>query len=1259
MHKLKAKLYYQLCFFIFINIMLKKRRLIIFISVLGIGAILALNYFFVKKSDSNQISEPIERGIHEVETLFDKDFLDFLSKNPYNDAFTFSNSLVTSNFPYYLFDDTGSLVFWSDFTHIPDFELIDRLRPHQYYEDLKGAFYARLRSIKRANTSYYLVQLFPLNYKREVRNEFLISGFNSDIFGNSRVVLSDEALGMGFDIKSKDGEFIFGVTLETGYESSNQDRSVTLLIFFFSLLTLILILGYGFVAALWRRGKLYLATLYTIAILCSIRGFMLLFSFPKDFFNYPLFDSSNYASSWFNPSLGDLLLNTICSLVIFSMLLGILASKDLQAKFISLRVNHKRGGYILLSYLLSTILCALFYNLYINILSNSQWDLNILSLPSFDYFKIISLLIVFFGGAMYLLFSILGINLVLNSPKIEKSQALRFLIYFSSPIGLLLAYYNWVYLIAFAVHIILLVSIVGFKLYKNIFKLGFSTFLTFFFGCLIGAVITGIASHQVYLERQIQSKERFATQQLIGNDLMGEFYLSGIMERIKSDLFIKNTLADPFQSNESILRKIRKIHINNYFDQYDLNLRIFNAAGDNVVDRLDRESLQDLKIKYVKSDFATDIKDLYFIKGTEDDLGNRYVSFISLFRGDVLIGTVYLDLRQLKILPGSVFPKLTMDTKYNVNVGDREYDYAFFVDGELEYSVGIFNYRTIDLEAFQKQANLTSIGVYEKQYHHLGMSSEDKLVVISSPSYPIYYILADMSLFFVSYIILTLLSIFFFTLAQNLGWLRFNYSTKLQMYLNFAFFFPILTISLIIIGLLSNSHMEGLHRQYFQKGSLVGDNLSSIFERQAIGEADSDGIVELVNNLAGTTNVDINVFDSMGKLIATSQPNTFDKGILTKYINPEAFVEIVEGQNNRALLEEKIGLLNYKSVYLAIRSSNSQEIRAIVAIPFFESESELDLLISDVLGDIANIFVLIFIIFLFVSYFVSKNLTLPFNLLTQKLKNTDLDSNEPMYWPSNDEIGLLVNEYNNMLFKLEASKKTLSNTEKESAWREMAKQVAHEIKNPLTPMKLTLQHLLRLQAMGDLQDPAKLKKPLETLILQIDTLSDIATSFSTFAKMPLPKNVLMDFRIVVRDTIELFSNREQGTVMLEDLVPHKQLTVMGDDQLFGRVIANLIINGIQAVDSKKKPLIKIMLNIEGSKVILQIMDNGKGISEELRDKIFTPNFSTKSEGSGLGLAIAKRGVETAGGDIWFESQVGKGSTFYLTFDLLESDAFSK
>jgi len=188
--------------------------------------------------------------------------------------------------------------------------------------------------------------------------------------------------------------------------------------------------------------------------------------------------------------------------------------------------------------------------------------------------------------------------------------------------------------------------------------------------------------------------------------------------------------------------------------------------------------------------------------------------------------------------------------------------------------------------------------------------------------------------------------------SKRIGSFRFNYATKLQLYLNFAFFFPILIISLIIIGLFTSSYQEELHRQYLQKTSLVTDNLSPIIEKRNSGILEKDELLETMNNLSGNANTDINLYSKEGILVSTSQPNIFDKKVLTNYINPNAIVELVEGQNNLVLLEEKIGNLTFKSVYSAIRSKDGQEVQAIVAVPFFESETELDLLIADVLSNI-------------------------------------------------------------------------------------------------------------------------------------------------------------------------------------------------------------------------------------------------------------------------------------------------------------------
>jgi nitrogen fixation/metabolism regulation signal transduction histidine kinase len=282
-----------------------------------------------------------------------------------------------------------------------------------------------------------------------------------------------------------------------------------------------------------------------------------------------------------------------------------------------------------------------------------------------------------------------------------------------------------------------------------------------------------------------------------------------------------------------------------------------------------------------------------------------------------------------------------------------------------------------------------------------------------------------------------------------------------------------------------------------------------------------------------------------------------------------------------------------------------------------------------------------------ISYLASNGLTFPLRLITQKIRKTTLSGyNEPLSWNTDDEIGLMVSEYNKMLINLEESKKALAATEKESAWREMAQQVAHEIKNPLTPMKLNLQHIKRRIEAGEEGDQAQRERQINSLLEQVNTLSDIATSFSAFAKMPAPQSERFEMIKLLREVIALYNKQESGEIVadLED----REFIIDGDRQWISRAVSNIIINGFQAARQRDNPTVTIKCHGHGQNLLrLEIMDNGEGIPQNIRDKVFLPNFSTKFTGSGIGLAMAKRAIEHAGGKIWFETEEGAGTVFFI------------
>lgn len=1227
------------------------RRLIILISAFSLLTVLVLNFFFFQKSEQESYLDALEKGIQQVDRDFDEDFVQILMNvNP--DSLSFSQiSSSRHKYPFFILDGNAALKYWSDFTVYFDLSQVDLSKEYQLLQDPYGTFFIKTRKVKRNGADLTLLHVLRLVWPGNIENSYLITGPNPKLFGNDRFELFADPSESELVVSNVAGILLFGVDFLVGYAPVGRQVNPAILIFFTSIFLLYFLLSSGFIISTWKSGRRWQAIGYTIVVLTAFRLTMLLLDFPGNYLNLSLFNAADYASSWFNPSMGDLLINTCCALIVFTLIIYQLASQQMHTKIRILKTKSEFMVFAFLGFLVSSI--ALFFVCFLprDLILNSQWAMDISSIPDFGWFKGLSFFIIFLWGAVYVLISLTLLSLLFELST-QKEIYYRWLLILGLPILLALFFVSVWAAMVWGVHLVFLVTIIRLELFVNVFRLGLDTFLTFFFACLITAIICGVSTFQTEKDELIQSKIRFANQNLIENDVMTEFFLGEIFTRLKNDLFVQNRLADPLFSKEPIETKIRRIYLDNYFDQFEVKVRIFSSGGQQLLGPPESVSLGGIRTEFIKSDYATSVRGLYFLRGKESNTGNRFVAFIPIAKEGDSLGTIFLELRQLRVQPTSVYPKLLLDKKYSDKLDPVLYQYAIFKDNDFIRNSGTFNYLNDNFQKVLQKKSLLTDGVHQGGFHHFGVQNGDELIVISSPNISVSHFFGNISLYFVAFVFMTFLAILINTISRGYKTFELNYSTKLQLYLNFAFFFPIIIISIITVGLLANSYRNDLHRQYIQKAALIRGNLGSFLANQPPRQVDSDLLNEEVTELANTTASDIHLYSTAGRLETTNRPNIFDKKILSPLINPLAFAEIEENGQSQYLAEERIGKLRYKTVYLSVPSTDSQVNLGILAVPFFESEAELNTLIADVLSNIFNAFVVIFILFLIISYFVSTNLTFPFKLLTQKLKATNLDNNEPMYWGSKDEIGLLVNEYNNMLFKLDASKKVLASTEKESAWREMAKQVAHEIKNPLTPMKLTLQHLIRLQDAGRLDDAERLKKSLETLIHQVDALSGIASSFSTFAKMPLPNNELMNFKSVVNKVLDLFKTDQKVDLIFQDDSFTAHIPIMGDDKLFGRVISNLIINGIQAVEEGVRPVIKIWLWMTDHAVFLEISDNGKGISPELKDKIFIPNFSTKSQGSGLGLAIAKSGVETAGGKIWFDTEMGKGTTFYLTFPLV-------
>ncbi len=307
----------------------------------------------------------------------------------------------------------------------------------------------------------------------------------------------------------------------------------------------------------------------------------------------------------------------------------------------------------------------------------------------------------------------------------------------------------------------------------------------------------------------------------------------------------------------------------------------------------------------------------------------------------------------------------------------------------------------------------------------------------------------------------------------------------------------------------------------------------------------------------------------------------------------------------------------------------------------------------DFLSTIVNVYVFLFLLGGAIAIIIANSITRPLADLGTRLKSIKLGrTNESLEWNSNDEIGALIQDYNNLIVDLERSADIIAMTERDTAWREMAKQVAHEIKNPLTPMKLSIQYLQRAgQSVGE--NAELIDRVSKTLIEQIDNLTQIANEFSNFAAMPMASNEKLLLNSIVETIHELFRKREDMDIRLVE--PITDLWVYADKNHLVRVLNNILKNAIQAIPDDRRGHILISLYQQDANAIVEVKDNGVGIPKDKQNKVFTPNFTTKSSGTGLGLAISVNMMEAFNGRIYFDTVEGQGTSFFVEIPLMRLD----
>jgi nitrogen fixation/metabolism regulation signal transduction histidine kinase len=404
---------------------------------------------------------------------------------------------------------------------------------------------------------------------------------------------------------------------------------------------------------------------------------------------------------------------------------------------------------------------------------------------------------------------------------------------------------------------------------------------------------------------------------------------------------------------------------------------------------------------------------------------------------------------------------------------------------------------------------------------------------------------------------------------------------------------------------------------------------------------------EKIFELADIHSMEINFFDLKGNLLISSKA-IFKLDKDKPKINPSTLKIIQSSLDKRYIEFSKVEDQSFRSSYSYLKDTKFKPM-GILNLPYEENTEFYDNEVQNFLIRFGQVYVFMFLISIVLSYFLSSYITKSLKIISDKIQQTQLDQrNEKIVIEDGSkEINLLVRSYNNMVDKLEDSAAILAQSEREQAWREMAKQVAHEIKNPLTPMRLTVQSFQRKFDVNDPNMSKKLDDYTKIILQQIDTMSAVANAFSNFATMPAQQNETLNVVYIVKMALEIFNeNYIQFSALEEEIIAKLDRT-----QLI-RVITNLVKNAIQAIpEEQENKMVFVTVFRQDNEVKIAVKDNGKGISEENQDRVFEPKFTTKSSGMGLGLAIIKNIIENYHGRITFETEPNVGTEFLVSFPI--------
>jgi two-component system nitrogen regulation sensor histidine kinase NtrY len=1159
-------------------------------------------------------------------------------------------------FFYKVTDSEDVPVFWNTQTIEPDSSVINEPDGIQFKKLINGWYVIDKRSYQSPDgPRYKIITLIPVKWDYYIQNKYLSNSFVA-------VEEIEKTYNISFIPTIHVVKDINGIPLfylkQIGEDTQGHDNVLAM---WLRILATILILFFIHTLANYivEKTNFWYGIVFLTGSVFILRIVSYNLPVPLNFEQLELFKPTIYSANFILRSLGDLLINSLLFIWLVLFVRYHYRYDFLKTRF---KTKFRRYATIVFISVLMVLITLMIGYVIRSLVADSQISFDVINFFTLNAYSVVGFIVLSCVSTGY--FFLIQILLQpLNGLVGRANYLLYFFIAVSGLIMLTLKPHSLqlAFNLCLLMWLLIFIYLLNFKsLLLQAYKLISSRFVfwLFFFSISITAIIV-LQNRTKELEERKHFAENLANKADPSGPAIVSIILTDFRNEYLSDIFykFKNRAQNRFLK-DSLINE----NFSGYLNKYDTKIYTFNEDELPLYND-DSTTFNSLNAIIKTQGKATDNPDLFYYDVSYDRFNYISKKEITDSVGNKQ-GYFFIVSKPKKYKSDALYPELFSKGNSNSIESSTVYAFAIYNKNQLSTSYNDYPFSTnIDNNTFAYNEFRT---VQKNGYEELWYKANaDKVIVIARQDR---FFIESITLFaylFCSFLFITI----FFNLASKLLTQRrvwnagsfWHFTIRNQVHGTiilisvFSFLVIGITTILFFISRYHSNNREKLSRTiHVMENELRGtiDTLSiEQFSLRRLDLASQKNLEAIINKVSNIHAADINLYDLNGDLKVSSVPLPYDKGIVSEKMDPVAYYHLSKLKDVQFFQEQQIGSLRYLSNYLPVRNESGQEY-AYLNIPYFESQNRLQDEISNFLVTIINLNAFIFLIAGIIALFITNRITRSFSIISNKMKQINLETgNEEIVWNRNDEIGALVSEYNTMVRKLDVSAGKLAKSEREGAWREMARQVAHEIKNPLTPMKLNLQYL-QMAIDNNSPDVKNISLYVAGILLeQIEHLSQIASDFAQFANIGNSKNQLFDINHLLENVITLYSTNDEIDIDA-DLYPF-EILVKADKTQINRLFTNLLQNAVQSVPDFRSTLINIRSELVDNKVLISIKDNGNGIPESMHKKIFTPNFTTKTSGTGLGLAMCKGIVEKLNGRIWFETKETEWTCFFVEIPVAE------